>query len=458
MRRVEELGNQAGRKVAVDPVELVRRAAEERAARAWRRVADRETLRRLNWRLFGPRQDAVSGEWTQAHRVGTCGRALGDRALLGRTVADEGQEAAGTIQGTETCGSSNVCLHCGAKIRGKRAEQIGEVLRKHLAAGGHAALITLTASHGRTDTADEALADMMTAWATMTHGSGWRRGLKGDRWGCSGFIRSTECTWSARNGWHFHHHVCVLLDRRLWVDEDGGNVEELRQAVDSWWTAAVEKTGRAVDFLAGVQVEPIRDAEGIGAYVSKIELELTRSDTKKGRGKRSRTHWQVGLDAADDNAPAEDTARDRALWQEFVAVAAKHRFLSFSEGLLKRFGVREIDEEQVAAERPAAEAIAMIDRGVLAAAVKEGASAELRWLAASTSTTAELVATVLSKRLRLPVRLVQREDDDEVPTLAFAPWLERRPGAELVRVETLARQSLRRMRAKCGNTGDGGSE
>jgi hypothetical protein len=89
--------------------------------------------------------------------------------------------------------------------------------------------------------------------------------------------------------------------------------EEMRQDILPSRRHQVERLGRTVDEEAGVTVVPIRDDAGIGAYVSKIALEVTRSDTKRGRT-GNRSHVQVAVDAARDGDPA-----DRMLWREFIS-------------------------------------------------------------------------------------------------------------------------------------------
>ena len=57
--------------------------------------------------------------------------------------------------------------------------------------------------------------------------------------------------------------------------------------------------------------EPGEDA--LARYLGKIQLEMTRQDLKVGRTSRSRSPWQIGLDAAETG-----NAQDAARWCEYL--------------------------------------------------------------------------------------------------------------------------------------------
>lgn len=60
--------------------------------------------------------------------------------------------------------------------------------------------------------------------------------------------------------------------------------------------------------MYGVDAVIVRDDEGIGSYVSKINFELARSDLKIGRDGKGRTPWQVGVDAIKPETPKTQPA------------------------------------------------------------------------------------------------------------------------------------------------------
>lgn len=65
--------------------------------------------------------------------------------------------------------------------------------------------------------------------------------------------------------------------------------------------------GRDIHTERGVDAVPVRDAAGVGEYVSKIHYEMVRCDLKTGR-RKNRTPWQIALDAA-ETGDSRDIAR-----------------------------------------------------------------------------------------------------------------------------------------------------
>ena len=385
-----------------------------------RRERDRtaEQVRQLNHRLFGPRvhtDDQGEQTWTQEHRFGSCGAPLGERVMLGRSEAQHGDGHRGVFNGIETCGSSTACLRCGAKVRAERGCQCGEVIRLHLANGGYALLLTLTMSHDNQESAGQSLDDAINAWSSMVETRNWKKTMA---WlDLEGWIRSTETTWSETNGFHPHHHVPILVNRPVGLNEDyPEELEEIRREFDEAWFTAVSKLGRDVHPDIGVDLVPIRDEEGIGAYVSKIEFEVAREDLKTGRGE-SRSTWQIGVDAA------EGCERSAALWAEYVEAIKGRRWMSTSKGLWKKFGISVRSDEEIAEDQPdVVEPVALVDADVYRAAAKTNdrqVLTELRHLAEA-NVAPFILALVLSRRLNRDVEIEYRTEDQDVPTLTWA--------------------------------------
>ena len=433
------------RRVAPLPVPgeraLVDEATREREAKRRARNEAAETLQRANWRWFGPRYDPDAGVWSKAHRIGTCGRPMGTAVPVSvAAVGDDGSplsvefEATGSARraqfsDVETCGNPNACLKCGAKIRGKRAADIGRLLRAHLAGGGHALFVTLTFSHEASESAADVIDDAALAWSRLVKSRRYRT-LKATA-GVTGLVRVTEVN-HGDHGWHPHHHIALLCDRPLEANDfDGGDLEAFRLELDQVWRHQVSKLDRNVHPVIGVTVFPIRDDQGVGAYVSKIELELVRSDLKTGRTTGSRSHWQVGIDAATNGDP-----RDVALWHEFVAATIaggedkrpRRRYLAPTPGLWARYGIVEESDDDIAAQRLDAAPLVDIDREIYTAAARHHAPllSEVRALAES-GATPEVIAAVLGRRLGLALEAMDL-GPDLVPVIRAQPTTGHRPG------------------------------
>ena len=384
-----------------------------------RRNRDRaqERLQQMNWKAFGPRlgyDSSGNKVWTQELRIGSCGRPLGDRVALSRAPSADGEGHRGVFSGVETCGSSTGCMKCARKVRAEKADNIGQVIRSHLTDGGSALFLTLTFAHSLADTADDSLADALAAWSTMV---GTRRWKKLMAWlGDNGWIRATETTHTDANGYHPHHHVCLLTDRAVGQDpEDPLELEDLRDEIYECWSLALDKLDReAHQSTIGVDLKPIRDDQGVGSYVSKIEFEIARGDLKRGRGE-SRSMWQVGLDAADG------CHQSLAIWADYVRAIKGRRWLSTSQGLWNEFGINERTDEEIAKDEPDdIEPAAFIEPAVYVAAAKAEATVltELRHLVEANAST-DVLAAVLSRRLGRTVTTQHRTDDHGVPTLLF---------------------------------------
>ena len=372
----------------------------------------------MNWRAFGPRRetDAFGNEtWTQELRIGSCGRPLGERVAISRAPAQSGDGHRGVFSGVETCGSATGCMKCGRKVRAEKGGNIGLVIRTHLDRGGFALFLTLTFAHTLADSADDSLDDALTAWSTMVATRRWKKLIAwlGDR----GWIRATETTHTDANGYHPHHHVCLLTDRAVGQDEnDPIELEDIRQEIYDCWSLALDKLDREAHHSSvGVDLQPIRDDDGIGAYVSKVEFEIARGDLKQGRGD-SRSMWQVGLDAADG------CQRSTAIWADYVRAAKGRRWLSTSLGLWDEFGINDRTDEEIAQEEPDdPETIAFVEPGVYNAAAKTDAPVltELRHLIEANAS-AVVLALVLSRRLGRAVDVEHRPGDEGLTTLVWA--------------------------------------
>jgi hypothetical protein len=314
-------------------------------------------------------------------------------------------ERVGVLGGVETCGNALFCPHCTPKVQAERADNVATVLRKHLAGGGGALFLSLTASHAFTDSLESSLEAVMASWRSLTGHRRWKgaNGLK-KRWQVTGFIKVLEITYG-RNGWHPHLHVVVLTSQPVIPAPDpdaeegewqhvAEEVAEIRDELTDLWGCLVATHGREIVDGVGVDVQPIRDESGIGAYVSKVAMEATRSDLKTGK-RDSRSHWQIGLDAA-----AGDT-KSMALWRELVETLYGRRTMSTSAGLWARYGINVRTDDEIAEDQgDNLTQVALIDADLIRKANHVGAHVinELKDLATQ-GASPELLATVLGRRI-----------------------------------------------------------
>jgi hypothetical protein len=364
-----------------------------------------ERLRRFNQWLY------------KGQRLGQCGWRRGATPGLKRSESGRVHWS-----GIKTCGSVWACLLCAAKIRAGRAAEVDHLIKAHLAAGGHSTFLTFTLPHYASD-------DLLSLWEAMTRGcelatsGGGYQSLKA-RYGILGFIKAVEVT-VGLNGWHPHLRVVIFHDTPL--NEDDGSLTEFKGRFLERWARYIDRElNRAVSLYHGVDAEIVRDEEGIGSYVSKINLELTRSDLKESRGEKGRTPWQVGVDAA-DTGDAHHTAR----WKEWVTVSHSRRALSISPAIRDAYPPHETadmtDEELAQAEQDG-EIELDVDPDVYDA-ILHHRHQPLRALVAlafadhSTQGVLDLLRTVLDR----PVYLGRPEPGHTAPIIRFASTQAWRP-------------------------------
>ena len=250
-----------------DPAEEATKRSQDRRDGAW-------IIRSLNQSLL---PDTAWGD---------CGNPVGGRVAIKRLEGDRGTMQPSTIA---TCKSPWACLSCAGKIRAHRAIETDQLAKAHLAAGGGLTFITITFPHVMSDSLKASLKTVNKGWRSLISGAGYKgkETAKGEyiggakqRWGILGNIRAIEITDGLVHGWHPHLHVLCFHHRQL--SPEDGSLQEFRAWWSDRWARWVKRTlGRDIHTERGVDAVPVRDAAGLGEYVSKIHFELVRSDLKK---------------------------------------------------------------------------------------------------------------------------------------------------------------------------------
>jgi hypothetical protein len=248
--------------------------------------------------------------------------------------------------GLVTCGSTWACPCCAAKIAGRRSEELSQVMRTVLTAGGSASLITLTMRHH----SGHRLKD---CWDALS--SAWRGVISGKQWladqelgGLLGWVRVVEAT-HGRNGWHLHVHVLVCWKRSVSLEL----AQDIGHRMWQRWTRVLERKGfTSWKHRGGVDVRMATlRTDNLAHYFTKLAREVTYSHAKESRGGRSPFKLLTdGLRTGD--ADALD------LWGEWEQVSFGKRQLTWSLGvhdLRKLAGVGEQTDEEIAEEDLAGE-------------------------------------------------------------------------------------------------------
>lgn len=257
------------------------------------------------------------------------------------------------------CGSVWACPVCGSKIRSERNDEVAEGLRHWLdMSDNHAiAFMTTTIGHDRGETAEavvrrlahtpnrkkgETEADHAGAWRRFTRSQAWtgskRNGVAGfkNEAGIAGYIVVLEATYGL-NGWHFHRHTILVLDR-VWTIEE---LDRYRRTLAPVWVAAAEAAGGYADEIHGFDLSLCEYPDQIGNYLVKppaeaLAGEITRGDYKGhsvGLNPWDLLDSETEAVARKKEALGLDEARCAALWLEYVAATKGRHFLDWSKGL-----------------------------------------------------------------------------------------------------------------------------
>ncbi len=293
-------------------------------------------------------------------RIGNCARRpIGSNIALKRT--ENGTvHASGLMQ----CGSVHACPPCAAKIRYQRATEIDHKAKAHLEPGGGLVFLTVTLPH----TLSENLADLWDvvakAWSQIITGKAYygnktTTGAK-EEFGIVGFIRAFDLTHSPTTGWHPHLHVLIFLNKPITELDD--EFWELKAWFRHRWTTRIGNlTGKTVHDTFGVHAESVKNASGVGTYVSKINMELARSDLKKARAYGSRTPFQILEAAIDLRHP-----NDRRLWVEYVSASKGRQIITITKNLKQMYPPEEVEQsdEEIANAKQEGDTELLINRSV----------------------------------------------------------------------------------------------
>ncbi|MFI9367047.1 protein rep [Kitasatospora sp. NPDC053057] len=366
-----------------------------------KRRADRFASRRLLWR------------WSALGPVRACGRGVvnHDQGVVLKVGADGRSHASGLT----TCKSIWACPVCQAVIRAERANDISEGAARHVANGGTAYLVTLTARHYKRHNLADLRKAMSRAYKALISGAQWAgdpaRGREGERarMGVLGVMRSVEVTWGD-NGWHPHLHLVVLLGavrseqagaapvgyfpvpdpglskaaRAKLSEAEQQKLADFERMQARWlriWQAWLAKEGfrpNARRAISWDRLERVADAKKAGAYVAKTQddptgkkrgkaagNELARLDMKSARKIGNLTPMEILQEAR--RLQSEPTEQDiaagvekrvaqlHAVWLEYESATRGWRAIEWTRGLRAALGMTE--EERTEDEIMEAEAV-----------------------------------------------------------------------------------------------------
>lgn len=301
-------------------------------------------LRTSRWSALG-----VLWDMSTLERVRKCGRVtVGPSG----TVQVRKTGAAVGYGGLATCGSVWACPRCSAKIQAVRRLELGVLVAAAAAQGLTVAFGTVTLRHKQ----GQALGMLWDAVTKGYRSVGQSRKVRDMRaeLGRVGYVRTFEVTYG-QNGWHPHIHTLQLF--KFGVAQD--QLDALADAEFRVWQRQAKNRGLGAPLRRNYELRRVSDASvALSDYFAKgvydptvarssksIGFEMSGSMTKAGRGKGSRTPWQI----LDDFKTTGDLA-EWDVWEEYERASKGKRALVWSPGLKDRFGVDDVDDEAIAEE------------------------------------------------------------------------------------------------------------
>lgn len=305
----------------------------DRAQRVTARRQRRDEAYRWRSRLW---------EWSSLPRLRKCGRhthgGSGGPMLRG-VVTAEGRH--GGVAGLQSCASPWACPICSKRIARSRARDVRQVGEAVAAAGGSAAMVTLTMRHRPGQPLAELWEALSHAWGCVTSGARW----KADKalLDVLGWARTVEAT-HGENGWHLHIHAVIFFETPVSREL----MDYLAMRMFARWERGLVRHGlSAVADKGGLDVRQVRmggdSIEVIAEYLTKIAAEITSPSTKDGRF-GNRAPFAILRDALETGL-----YEDCALWLEWEQASQGRKQLTWSRGLREwaKVGREKTDDEIV---------------------------------------------------------------------------------------------------------------
>lgn len=280
------------------------------------------------------------------------------------------------LTGVTTCGMVWTCAVCAAKIAEERRRELQAGMVRHVKAGGAAYLLTLTFPHELGEfTLHEQLALFTKALGVYKASRAYRRilGPKGSA-ARLGSVKSLEVT-HGPNGFHPHVHELIFARRRAFGEGAPGeepslssiDIDELRAA----WLHALLKVRLLPAYKLDWAVRyafDLRGGEAAADYIAKFgkdgrwgqSQEMTGHVKKIGarevEGRAHRTPFQL---LADSMAGDQEAG---ALFIVYASAFRGKRQLTWSPGLKRALGLRDLTDEEIAGDdAPRPEEVAICD-------------------------------------------------------------------------------------------------
>jgi len=276
-------------------------------------------------------------DWVKPPRPANCGAPIGNLVDV-HLAQNTGLGQTAYFKGVQRCGSVWACPRCSAAKRSKYAIELDAAYTAIMESDdlNPGVFLTLTLRHSKDVPLKTSLSTLHGAFAKMRVQNGWRRLM--DQLGKIALVRSTEITYSDKNGWHPHLHIWLITNKTV-SKAARANAEK---EISGWWQTVVAKYSGGAALVPNSKGCDLRlvNSRGIAAYVNKIQddkepgnnrrlsNELVRGDLKTARARSSIVPFEL-LDRPDG----------KKLWLEYVETTKGRRALDWTKGFKNRLGI-----------------------------------------------------------------------------------------------------------------------
>ena len=277
----------------------------------------------------------IAGSIMNDQRICKCGKVpTASKVKVNRHI----NSSKAHYSGLQTCGSVWVCPVCASKTSEKRRLEISNATTQWVdLMGGEMLLVTFTFPHSKGDSLEELLTKQSLAFKYFKGRSAYSKHIRSE-YEIKGTIKSLETTYSEAYGWHPHVH-------ELWFVKRGLSIAKLRKQVyEAWRTACIDAGLGAPSLANGID---IKSGDFAANYVAKwgLDYEIAKAHIKKGKGKISKTPFQL-LDEYD-----QGDSRAGALFREYAEAFKGKRQLFWSRGLKDFFGIEQKSDQELLDEQ-----------------------------------------------------------------------------------------------------------
>jgi ferredoxin len=255
------------------------------------------------------------------------------------------------VAGIAQCGRIWDCAVCSARISAGRRDELGALVKAHVAAEGRVYMAAMTIPHGKFDDLKVLRRAVSRIWTKVQTGRAWMDAKQ--RCGLIGMVRAMEVT-HGKNGWHPHLHILFFFGKNA--------PTELIELFGKWlferWAARVYEAGHGECNINVFQFEQARSTEQAAGYAVKwgSEHEMLGAQGKAGKN-GNKTPWQLLIESAAGNK------RSGELFVAYSKGMKGARQLTYTKGLRKFYALPDEKTDEELAAEPTKEERDSVDGG-----------------------------------------------------------------------------------------------